>query len=217
MAEPVAEPAFQPLFNKKIEERLKATENVQKPKPRKVLAPSITPNKYTPPTPCPVNQPTKSQPAEPEMNNVAIDLNEHRSISTESKFQPASPPRSVSPPPEVRSPSPPPRVRSPSPPPHPRRESLMNARPDFNAIQDEDDKWLQKLREKAMIQPIIQSSPGKVKKGSGFRYDYKKGYDRYFSSSEEETESEEEDEDDDSVHPYPLPVPWKTAPRVQCA
>lgn len=57
-------------------------------------------------------------------------------------------------------------------------------------------------------QTVVKSSSGKVKKGSGFqlifylslrflgfRYDKKKGYDRYFSSSEEETETEEEDED----------------------
>jgi len=58
------EPEFQPMFNKKIEERLRATgkdvnrtevlksdagEIVEKPKPRKVIAPTITPSQYTQP------------------------------------------------------------------------------------------------------------------------------------------------------------------------
>ena len=43
---------------------------------------------------------------------------------------------------------------------------------------------------------MIKLKNGKVKKGSGFRYDKKKGYDRYWSSSEEETASSEDEIDE---------------------
>ena len=68
----------------------------------------------------------------------------------------------------------------------------------MQALFDEDDKWLKKMKQnKAPVKKVraVKLKNGKVKKGSGFRYDKKKGYDRYWSSSEEETESSGDESD----------------------
>ena len=82
---------------------------------------------------------------------------------------------------------------------------MYNPQPDIQELMDEDNKWIKKLNQKKTVEKkqVIKLKNGKVKKGSGFRYDKKKGYDRYWSSSEEETESS--DDDDEPQTQFQLP------------
>ena len=75
---------------------------------------------------------------------------------------------------------------------------MYNPSPDIQELMDEDNKWIKRLNDKKSTKKkkVIKLKNGKVKKGSGFRYDKKRGYDRYWSSSEEETESSGDDDDE---------------------
>mgnify|MGYP000449230000 CR=1 FL=1 len=90
----------------------------------------------------------------------------------------------------------------------------MNPKADFATMQDEDDKWLKKLQQKNVERVVTKTATGKVKKGSGLRYDRKKGYKRYFSSSEEETASEDESDDGETFFQPVSSAPWGAAPQV---
>lgn len=55
---------------------------------------------------------------------------------------------------------------------------------DLKAVMEEDDKWFKKQQEaknKKKEEPVkvVKLANGKVKKGSGMRYDKKLGFERY--------------------------------------
>jgi hypothetical protein len=169
-----------------IEERLKYTR--EKPALRKVLALSLTPNNSQPP-PKKVLAPAITPNA---MNYVAKPvcsgapsqkLQSHLKPKVSEKNIEISVPKAENEPEKDLIVS--------------RKNSLFTPTPNRDEMRDDDDRWLKmsKIQEKIPVERII-SANGKVKKGSGVRYDYKKGYSRYFSSSEEETASEEDDDDD---------------------
>ena len=85
--------------------------------------------------------------------------------------------------------------------------SMKMTRPGFDNVfanchfhSQTPSKWLKQLKQKNSAPKektkVIKLKNGKVKKGSGFRYDKKKGYDRYWSSSEEETASSDDEVDE---------------------
>ena len=62
--------------------------------------------------------------------------------------------------------------------------TIFNPEMDLKAVMEEDDKWFKKQQEaknKKKEEPIkvVKLANGKVKKGSGMRYDKKLGFDRY--------------------------------------
>merc|ERR1712131_210094 len=88
--------------------------------------------------------------------------------------------------------------------------TIFNPEMDLKAVMEEDDKWFKKQQEaknKKKEEPVkvVKLANGKVKKGSGMRYDKKLGFERYWPSSEEETESgESEGEPEEGALPTQL-------------
>ena len=74
----------------------------------------------------------------------------------------------------------------------------------MQALLDEDDKWLKNMKAPKTKVRAVKLKNGRIKRGSGLRYDKKKGYDRYWSSSEDETESSGDETDDEPEFALPI-------------